>query len=571
MTRESILLRLSFIIAYSSLLLVSSFQPKIGHRGILNCNPKLSQATARRLSLQTNLIYPEEERRDDNLARWERMYSEGDTYTDSTTTIEEAMMRSAVRVITFDLDNTLWKTSGCIGAANDALAAFLDKYDIAQPKRVETLMGDLFQADKKTYAPLDENPKGPVLLTQLRTDAIQQLLQDFNGYTEEDASAFAKEAFQCWTKARHDAIPDNFAGNVLGCLEKISTIKTAAGNPVLIGAITDGNSDPRNVDVLKDYFDFCVNAETVGVAKPDSRVYLEAIRLVVSHPSFQDLGRKPSDSDEQLEFSVGPYWVHIGDDFSKDIVPAKGLNMRTIWAQELIREKLLQQTKIAKQEESRKVEDFVKEVSDKQVIEMTIGAGDYLVDGMTREFADRVADEFDHLSEILWTWHVDGTQANQPIVVDSSAEDKIETAMDFTVIPPSSKSSKEETKSPFGDDDYVVSTVASRTFRLTREDYSMDVPAPFKNREKQVMKDIMTMAQLDKSSGVFSFPPEEVEQLQQGKLVLMVEIGNTGIKFGREIFVGMTVDEILALSEENPVNLKLFMQKAVDSPSFDLF
>jgi hypothetical protein len=99
----------------------------------------------------------------------------------------------------------------------------------------------------------------------------------------------------------------------------------------------------------------------------------------------------------------------------------------------------------------------------------------------------------------------------------------------------------------------------------------MDVPAPFKNREKQVMKDIMTMAQLDKSSGVFSFPPEEVEQLQQGKLVLMVEIGNTGIKFGREIFVGMTVDEILALSEENPVNLKLFMQKAVDSPSFDLF
>jgi hypothetical protein len=413
------------------------------------------------------------------------------------------------------------------------------------------------------------------LLTQLRTDAIQQILQDFNGYTEEDASTFAKEAFQCWTKARHDAIPDNFAGNVLGCLEKISTIRTAAGHPVLIGAITDGNSDPRNVDVLKDYFDFCVNAENVGVAKPDNRVYLEAIRHVVSHPSFQDLGRKSSDSDEQLEYSVGPYWVHIGDDFSKDIVPAKGLNMRTIWAQELIREKL-QETRleIAKQEESRKVEDFVKELSEKQVIEMSIGAGDYLADAVTREFVDRVADEFDHLSDILWTWHVDGTtqaQANQPpiaAIVDSSAKDKIDTAKDFTAILPSSK---EKTTSPLADDDYVVSTVASRTFRLTREDYSMDIPAPFKNRENQVMKDIMTMAQLDKSSGVFSFPSEEVEQLQQGKLVLMVEIGNTGIKFTRETFVGMTVDEILALSPQNPVNLKLFMQKAVDSPSFDLF
>jgi len=99
----------------------------------------------------------------------------------------------------------------------------------------------------------------------------------------------------------------------------------------------------------------------------------------------------------------------------------------------------------------------------------------------------------------------------------------------------------------------------------------MDVPAPFKNREERKMQDVMAMAQLDKSSGVFSFPPDEVEQLQKGKKVLMVEVGSTGIKFSREIFSGMAVDEVLNLSDENPMTLNLFMQEAVDSPSFDLF
>jgi FMN phosphatase YigB (HAD superfamily) len=33
---------------------------------------------------------------------------------------------------------------------------------------------------------------------------------------------------------------------------------------------------------------------------------------------------------------VGPWWVHIGDDFFKDIVAAKESQMRTVWARELI-------------------------------------------------------------------------------------------------------------------------------------------------------------------------------------------------------------------------------------------
>jgi ABC-type branched-subunit amino acid transport system ATPase component len=99
----------------------------------------------------------------------------------------------------------------------------------------------------------------------------------------------------------------------------------------------------------------------------------------------------------------------------------------------------------------------------------------------------------------------------------------------------------------------------------------MDIPAPKLERETRTMKEVMTLAQLDKSSGVFSFPEEDVEALRKGKLVLMVKIGATDLQFSREIFVKMTVQEVLSLTDINPVTLTLYMKKAADSPSFDLF
>ena len=165
---------------------------------------------------------------DEDLARWERMYEEGEAPTMARRGEElspQFLMRSEVRVITFDLDNTLYLTSGCISAANDALASHLDADNIVQPKRVEKIMGELFQSNKSRYSPLDENATAPVLLTKLRTDAIRQVLEDHNDYSPDDALEYAENAFHVWTKARHDAIPNNLAPKVLACLEKVSAMK----------------------------------------------------------------------------------------------------------------------------------------------------------------------------------------------------------------------------------------------------------------------------------------------------------------------------------------------------------
>jgi FMN phosphatase YigB (HAD superfamily) len=318
---------------------------------------------------------------------------------------------SQVRVVSFDLDNTLWKTGPTIQAANDALAKYLSEMEIVQPERVEKVMGRLFELSKATYSPLiGDDAKSPTLLTKLRTDALRFVLEENNGYSNEDAIAEADRAFEVWTAARHEALPQYFAESVIPCLKQIrSIVSSSAGQPVLIGAITDGNSDPRTVPVLKQFFDFVVNAESVGISKPDKRVYMAAIKEVAVHPYVKDIFDDDTilEDEDLLEQSVGPWWVHIGDDFLKDIVAAKDLGMRSIWAKELVQEKVEKET--VPKEPKKSVEDFVKEVSNKlaenNVVEMAVGAEDYLAESLEAEFADATVYTFAEVGKTLVAWH----------------------------------------------------------------------------------------------------------------------------------------------------------------------
>ena len=113
--------------------------------------------------------------------------------------------------------------------------------------------------------------------------------------------------------------------------------------PIIIGAITDGNSDPRTIDMFRPYFDFVVNAEGVGVSKPNRRVYVTAIQQVAQLASVRDIFDDNSESsssmtDDMISDLIGPWWVHIGDDFMKDVVAGKYMGMRTIWAKELVQD-----------------------------------------------------------------------------------------------------------------------------------------------------------------------------------------------------------------------------------------
>ena len=354
--------------------------------------------------------------------------------------------KAPIRVVTFDLDNTLWKTWPTISAANDALADYLsaktnDNGDpLKLPKPIWEIMGDLFRANRRKYCPLvgDSMPipvsndtkdtdtdellertlKSPVMLTQLRIDALCSVLEIENGFSVEDALNVAEDAFDVWTKARHNAILTHLAPRVVETLNDIrTTITSSVGSddvPVLMGAITDGNSDPRKIAILAPYFDFCVNAESVGVSKPDKRVFLHAVRqAIMQRPELfshllqlddktigKDCNMVESFNNETLESIVGPYWCHIGDDFRKDIKGAKDMKMRTIFAIGLVKDAVLgSATKPA--DSDTDMTELLTQLSSRSGTDID----DYI------QSVDAVAQEFSDVGKILIEWHNEAVDA----------------------------------------------------------------------------------------------------------------------------------------------------------------
>ena len=223
------------------------------------------------------------------------------------------------------------------------------------------------------------------------------------------------------------------------------------------------------------FFDFCVNAEQVGVSKPDKRVYLQAaMDHVFSNPSVvhdndntNEDGSSNSNSNartaQAAEDRIGPWWIHIGDDFTKDVVAAKNLNMRTVWVRELVmpnqtaakkapssskslglgeaeNEDLASQydNKLAttntqdgtisdqnvnddkkntqnekKLTPEQELLEFQKRINSQTVVTMAVGAEDYLSVSIQQEFADAVIDSFADLSKVLEDWYDQGLQLQQ--------------------------------------------------------------------------------------------------------------------------------------------------------------
>ncbi|MCX7079063.1 MAG: HAD family hydrolase, partial [Pseudomonas sp.] len=76
-----------------------------------------------------------------------------------------------------------------------------------------------------------------------------------------------------------------------------------------LGVVTNGNADVRRLG-LADYFKFALCAEDIGIAKPDSRLFHEALHR--------------GEATAQTA-------VHIGDHPGDDIAGAQQAGLRAIW------------------------------------------------------------------------------------------------------------------------------------------------------------------------------------------------------------------------------------------------
>lgn len=170
-----------------------------------------------------------------------------------------------------------------------------------------SLMGALAKQYPEEYLEDPDDPGSIVRFTDLRKLALTVLAQRYGGYEPEAARAVAEEGFRAWHAARHDV-------EVLFYPGAVPLLRRLRARGVRLVALTNGNCDIAQIPALEGVFEFCVNAEKVGARKRTGRPYLAAIKQA------------------GVGADVGPRWVHVGDDFTEDIVAAKSdLKLRTLW------------------------------------------------------------------------------------------------------------------------------------------------------------------------------------------------------------------------------------------------
>lgn len=198
-----------------------------------------------------------------------------------------------IRVITFDLDNTLWDVEPTLLRAEQVQQDWLRQH---RPGAVEAFDHEALWEFKKSVW-----KRHPELLHHVSKMRMQVLyeLQIAAGYPELEALGGAREAFSVFLEERHKVT----------LYEEALVVLRGLASRYTLGALTNGNADIYKTDA-GEYFDFAFLAEDVGAAKPHPDMFEAALSQagVAAH---------------QI--------VHVGDNPEHDICGAREVGIHTVW------------------------------------------------------------------------------------------------------------------------------------------------------------------------------------------------------------------------------------------------
>lgn len=199
-----------------------------------------------------------------------------------------------LKLITFDLDNTLWHTDPVIVRAEKVLWQWIIKHCPAAEQRFDPHSLQTFKTEIAK-----QNPDLRHKLSQLRLEFLYQLFLSC-GCSITQAKELAQLAFTEFLAARNSV--DLFEGtlNVLEALKKRYQVI----------ALSNGNADLKVIGI-DHLFDAHFHAENVARPKPHSDMFLAALNAagVSAHES-----------------------LHVGDHIEQDVLAAKQLGFNTVWA-----------------------------------------------------------------------------------------------------------------------------------------------------------------------------------------------------------------------------------------------
>lgn len=198
-----------------------------------------------------------------------------------------------LRLITIDLDDTVWPCAPVIQAAELAHYAWL----AAQaPRLAEQHTVDSLRAHRRAL--MRQRPELAHDVTALRQTALHSLLTEL-AYSEHEASRLAQGAMTAFRVARNRVEPYADAAPVLARLRRHCRLV----------AVTNGNAEVQQTP-LRGAFDRCVTAAEAGAAKPDPAIFELAMAWAEATPAQT---------------------LHIGDDPALDVDAARGLGLAAVW------------------------------------------------------------------------------------------------------------------------------------------------------------------------------------------------------------------------------------------------
>lgn len=194
-----------------------------------------------------------------------------------------------IRLLTLDLDDTLWAIEPVIARAEKKLHEWLAE-NAPQAARKFTAEGirKLRGEAEKLFPALDND------ITALRRKSIEMALLRSGENPDLEA-----EAFEVFWAARNDVELYPEVEGALAWLKENFTI----------AAVSNGNADVTSMP-LREYFDFSLSARDAGVMKPAAEIFHKACAMA---------GCKPRNA------------LHAGDDILCDVIGAHKAGLHAAW------------------------------------------------------------------------------------------------------------------------------------------------------------------------------------------------------------------------------------------------
>lgn len=194
-----------------------------------------------------------------------------------------------LKLLTIDLDDTLWPCDPPIRLAEERLAGWLAA---VAPRLAQA--HDRTSLRQHRLGLMGSRPDLTHDVTALRRESLRLLLGDF-GYPLD----LADEGMAVFLEARNRVEPYPEVAAALGALTR----------RYCLVAVTNGNSDLGQTP-LRGLFHYSLTAAGVGAAKPDPALFLHALALA---------GAAPGEA------------LHLGDDPALDVAPAQALGIGAVW------------------------------------------------------------------------------------------------------------------------------------------------------------------------------------------------------------------------------------------------